>query len=53
MARGWRTVLYLRTGRIAEAERAFRRVLDISPTFEQGRVLLGIALLLESLVHQR
>ena len=42
-----RGVLYLRTGRIAEAERSFRRVLDISPTFEQGHYLLGIALLLE------
>ena len=42
-----RGVLYLRTGRIAEAERTFRRVLDISPTFEEGHFLLGTALLLE------
>ena len=42
-----RGVLYLRMGRIAEAERTFRRVLDISPTFEEGHYCLGTALLLE------
>jgi serine/threonine protein kinase/Flp pilus assembly protein TadD len=42
-----RGVLYLRMDRIAEAERSFRRMLDISPRFEEGHFFLGTALLLE------
>jgi TolB-like protein len=42
-----RGVLYLRMGRIADAESTFRRMLDISPTFDGGHVFLGTALLLE------
>jgi TolB-like protein len=42
-----RGVLYLRMGRTAEAEHTFRRMLDISPTFEEGHFCLGTALLLE------
>jgi len=42
-----RGVLYLRMGRIADAERTFRRMLDISPTFEEGHFFLGTALLLD------
>lgn len=42
-----RCVLYLRMGRIAEAEHESRRMLEISPTFEQGHYHLGTALLLE------
>jgi serine/threonine protein kinase/Flp pilus assembly protein TadD len=42
-----RGVLYLRMGRIAEAESTFRRMLDISPTFEEGHFFLGTALLLQ------
>ena len=42
-----RGVLYLHMGRIADAERAFRRMLEISPTTEPGHFLLGTALLLD------
>jgi eukaryotic-like serine/threonine-protein kinase len=42
-----RGVLYLRMGRISDAEITFRRMLDISPTFEEGHFYLGTALLLE------
>ena len=42
-----RGVLYLRMGRVAEAESIFRRMLDISPRFEEGHFLLGTALVLE------
>jgi serine/threonine protein kinase len=42
-----RGVLYLRMGRTEEAERTFRHMLDISPTFEEGHFCLGTALLLE------
>jgi TolB-like protein len=42
-----RGVLYLRMGRMADAENAFRRMLDTSPTFEEGHFLLGATLLLQ------
>lgn len=42
-----RGLLYLRMGRTADAERAFRRMLDISPTFEEGHFYLGTTLLLD------
>lgn len=42
-----RGLLYLRMGRIADAERAFRHMLDISPTFEPGHFFLGTTLLLD------
>ena len=42
-----RGLLYLRMGRITEAEQTFRRMLDISPTFEEGHFFLGTALLLD------
>ncbi len=41
---GW---VYLRLGRLAEAESANRRVLEISPTYVAGHYFLGIALLTE------
>jgi tetratricopeptide (TPR) repeat protein len=41
---GW---TYLRLNRFAEAEAAFRRMLEISPSYSGGHRELGIALLLE------
>ena len=42
-----RGFLYLRVGRFAEAERAFGRALEISPTFAWARYALGIVLVAE------
>ena len=39
--------LYLRLGRLFEAESAARRVLEISPTYSWGHTYLGYALLIE------
>jgi tetratricopeptide (TPR) repeat protein len=39
--------VYLRLGRLAEAERANRRVLEITPTFVTDHYYLGIVLLME------
>jgi TolB-like protein/Flp pilus assembly protein TadD len=39
--------IYLHAGRFADAEHAFRRVLEITPTFSWGHYLLGVALLVE------
>ena len=41
---GW---AYLRLGRFAEAEKASRRALEISPTYESAHYYLGVVLLTE------
>lgn len=43
---GW--AVYLRSGRVPEAESALRRSLEISPSWGSGRYFLGEALLLQS-----
>jgi len=40
-------IVYLRAGRIAEAERAMRRALSIAPTYASGHWQLGVTLLLQ------
>jgi TolB-like protein/tetratricopeptide (TPR) repeat protein len=42
---GW--AIYLRSGRLPEAEKALRQSLEISPTWGSGRYFLGEALLLQ------
>jgi adenylate cyclase len=41
---GW---FYVRLGRLADAESAYRRALEISPTYQWGHYYLGVALLIE------